>query len=225
MRKSFLISVVCCFLVATPCGSAQAANPIIIKEIIKKVIRAMDLAVQRLQNVTIKLQNAQKSLENLLSKLKLDEIYEWSQKQKELFAGYYEELQKVKSVITYYKRVRSVLDQQVSLVAEYKRAVSIISGAKCFTPDEVIHIMDVYTGILEQSVQNVSQINTIIKSFSLQMTDAARLELIHKTDKAILKNMSDLRTFTNRNVVLGIQRTKDEMEINTIKSLYNIELK
>lgn len=225
MRQSFFIAIISCLLICTPAGSADAAIPVIITTVVKKVLRAMDIAVQRLQNATIKLQNAQKALENLLSKLKLDEIYEWSEKQKNLFAGYYEELHKVKSVITYYKRVRSILDQQVSLVAEYKRAVNLISGSKCYTPEEIMHIMDVYTGILQQSVNNISQINTIIKSFSLQMTDAARLEMIHKTDKAILKNMSDLRSFTNRNVLLGLQRTKDQTEINTISSLYNIELK
>lgn len=225
MRTLFLGSVLGLFLLVLTPTSSQAVVPVIITTVVKKVLRAMDLAVQRLQNATIKLQNAQKSLENLLSKLKLDEIYEWSEKQRSLFAGYYDELNKVRSVIAYYKRVKGIIDQQVQLVKEYKRAVSILSTIKCFNPEEVIYIMEVYTGILQQSVQNVEQISTVVKSFSLQMSDAARLELIHRTDEAILQNMADLRSFTNHNVVLALQRTKDQVEINTVKSLYNIPLK
>ena len=70
---------------------AQTAIAEIIKAGIKKVIKAVDLKIQRLQNKTIWLQNAQKTLENALSKLKLDEIANWTEKQKEQYRKYYEE--------------------------------------------------------------------------------------------------------------------------------------
>jgi hypothetical protein len=52
-------------LTATPTQEAKAAIAIakIIKEAVKKVIKAVDLMIQRLQNKTIWLQNAQKVLE------------------------------------------------------------------------------------------------------------------------------------------------------------------
>jgi hypothetical protein len=50
----------------------------IIKEAIIKAIKAIDLQVQRLQNATIELQNVQKQIENTLSKLKLEEISDWT---------------------------------------------------------------------------------------------------------------------------------------------------
>src|SRR5688572_10980502 len=46
----------------------------VIKQGVVKVIRAVDLKIQRLQNETIWLQHAQKVMENTLSKLKLEEI-------------------------------------------------------------------------------------------------------------------------------------------------------
>ena len=51
-------------------ANAQIAIAEIIKAAITKVIKAVDLQVQRLQNKTIWLQNAQKTLENNMSKLK-----------------------------------------------------------------------------------------------------------------------------------------------------------
>lgn len=79
--------------VSMPTGAnAQIAVLEVIKAGVKKVIKAVDLKVQRLQNETIWLQNAQKVLENQLSKLKLTEIADWTEKQKELYKNYYEEL-------------------------------------------------------------------------------------------------------------------------------------
>ena len=92
-----------------------AAIPIleIVKAVTKKVIKAIDLRIQKLQNKTIWLQNAQKKIENILSKLKLDEISDWTQKQKDLYKNYYEELAKVKSIITYYQRIKDITEKQV----------------------------------------------------------------------------------------------------------------
>ena len=61
----FLIEMAAC---------AQDPITLIIKEGIKKVIVAVDLKIQRLQTKTIWLQNAQKVIENAMSKLKLNQI-------------------------------------------------------------------------------------------------------------------------------------------------------
>ena len=70
------------FMAATPLKEAQAAIPWaeIIKQAVKRVVRAFDLLVQRRQNRQIRLQNAQKALENTMAKLKLDEIEDWVKK-------------------------------------------------------------------------------------------------------------------------------------------------
>ncbi|MBS1577424.1 MAG: conjugal transfer protein TraI, partial [Bacteroidetes bacterium] len=82
----------CCILM--PVQKSQAQIPIleIIKAAVKKVIIAVDLQVQRLQNKTIWLQNAQKTLENTMSKMHLDDISGWVEKQRKLYADYFEEL-------------------------------------------------------------------------------------------------------------------------------------
>jgi len=87
-------------------ATAQLAIVEVIKAGVKKVIKAVDLKVQRLQNQTIWLQNAQKVLENTLSKLKLTEIADWTERQKELYGKYFDELARIKSAITYYQRKR-----------------------------------------------------------------------------------------------------------------------
>ena len=109
--------------VSIPTGAdAQIVVSQVISETVGRVIRAIDLEVQRLQNQTIWLQNAQKALENQLSKLKRTEISDWSQKQQDLYKGYYDELWQVKSVITYYERIKDMTGKQANLVSQYNHA-------------------------------------------------------------------------------------------------------
>ena len=80
-----IVGLMCCCMFM-PIQETKAQIPIldIIKAAVKKVIKAADLQIQRLQNKTIWLQNAQKTLENKMSQLKLDEIKNWAEKQRKL---------------------------------------------------------------------------------------------------------------------------------------------
>src|SRR5258705_13667901 len=99
MKKLLLIIIIvgCSFLKA----DSQELPDIfsIIKAGVKKAIVAIDLKIQRLQNKTIWLQNAEKILENKMSELKLTEISDWVNKQRDLYANYFDELWKVKNVV------------------------------------------------------------------------------------------------------------------------------
>lgn len=210
--------------VSLPTGAnAQVAFVEVIRAGVKKVIRAMDLKVQRLQNETIWLQNAQKVLENQLSKLKLGEIADWTGRQKELYGQYYEELWKVKSAIVYYKRLRDLTDIQVQLVEEYKWAWNLFNRSGHFSVEELRAMETVYAGILEVSVKNVDGILSIVGSFRTQMSDAARLELIVAAADAMEANWQDLKRFNRENSVLSIQRARSLEEAAKLRELYGIE--
>ena len=209
--------------VSLPTGaSAQVAFLEVIKAGVKKVIKAMDLKVQRLQNETIWLQNAQKVLENQLSKLKLEEIADWTGKQKELYGQYYEELWKVKSAIVYYKRLRELTWVQVKIVDEYHWAWNLFNKSGHFSADELAAMEKVYSGILEVSVKNVDGLLSIVSSFKTQMSDAARLELIVAAAEEMESNWQDLKRFNRENSLLSIQRAKSLEEVAKLRELYGI---
>jgi len=210
-------------LVALPSGAnAQLAIAEVIKAAIKKVIKAIDLKVQRLQNNTIWLQNAQKVVENQLSKFKLDEISDWTEKQRKLYAGYYEELVKVKAMIAAYQRIKDLTETQTGIVKEYQWATALFNKDKHFTADELAHMQEVYKGILEASIKNLDQVFMVINSFKTQMSDAKRLELIDEAAARMDYNYADLRQFNQQNITLSIQRSKSQLEVKTLKEVYGI---
>jgi hypothetical protein len=194
----------------------------VIKLTVTKVIKAIDLKVQRMQNQTIWLQNAQKALENELSKIKLAEISGWSGQQRQLFSNYYDELWKIKSTIAYYQRIKDLTVKQVELVTEYQQAWSMLRQDQHFSAAELVQMESVYTGILSESAKNLDQIMLIVSSNKTQMTDEQRLELINHAGDKLDDNYSDMRRYNTENEMLSLQRSKDLGDTQTTKALYGI---
>lgn len=209
-------------LVSAPRAQAQFVIADIIKAGITKVIKAVDLAIQRQQNSVIWLQNAQKTLENTLSKLKLDEISSWTQKQKDLYQKYFDELQQVKSIISYYRRIHSITDKQMQLMREYNRAWGLLSGDKHFSPQEIQYMGRVYQGILLETTKNIDEMILVVNSFKTQMTDEKRLEIINRAGDHVDRNFADLQRFNTQNAILSLNRSSSENEYDLVKRMYGL---
>ena len=158
-----------------------------------------------------------------MQELKLGEISDWVEKQRKLYADYYDELWRVKSAISYYQKVKDIIQKQLQIAAEYKQALALFRKDKHFTPEEIANMEHTYSGILDESIKNLDQLYLVINSFATQMTDGKRLELINGVANNIEQNLTDLRQFNNQNIRLSLGRSKDQQEINAVKILYGIE--
>lgn len=212
----------CCMIL--PMQEAQAQIPIydIIKKAIKKVIVAADLKIQRLQNKTIWLQNAQKTLENKMSQLKLNEIKDWVEKQRKLYDDYFQELWKVKTALAYYQRVKDIIQRQLQLVNEYKGAWALFKQDKNFTPEELDYMFNIYTGMMDESLKGIDQLSLVINAFATQMSDARRLEIINTVADNIEQQFVDMKEFNNQQKLLSLQRSTERNEIEYVRRLYGI---
>lgn len=226
MRRIIIILLLttACLVATPPTQEAQAAIAIakIIKEGVKKVIKAVDLMIQRLQNKTIWLQNAQKVIENKLSEFKLKEIAEWTQKHRKLYEDYYEELWKVKNALSTYQRVRQIMDKQIRIVDEYDRAWTLIKNDHHFTENEIDFMYQVYKGILNESVRNLDQILLVITAFKTQMNDSQRLTIITQAGDRIEQNLVDLVEFNKNTFQISLNRAKSQYEFDYLKKLYGL---
>jgi hypothetical protein len=220
MKKWLLLS---CFLILIGKVKAQTGILEVIKAGIIKVIKAVDLRIQRIQNETIAAQNVQKGIETQMQQLKLGEIAGWIDKQKELYRNYYEELYKVKSAVSYYKQVKDIVSSQVQLVNEYKRAMSLVKADKHFSSSEIDFMRRVYEGILDQSAKNIDRVYMVVSSFTMQMSDSERMKIIREASEKLEANKNDLRQFNQQAARLSLQRAKDENDVAVIRRLYGIQ--
>jgi hypothetical protein len=176
-----------------------------------------------LQTKTIWLQDAQKIVENTMSKLKLDQITGWVQKQKDLYRDYFDELWKVKAALSYYHRIKEITEEQIALAKDYHRAWNGVQHDGHFTRDEILYIGQVYTGIINASIRNLDQVALVINSFATQMTDAKRMEIINRAADTMQTNLNDLRSFNFQNIQLSLQRSKDENDVAVVKKMYGLQ--
>lgn len=209
-------------LVISVRSSAQFPIAAIIKAGVKKVIVAVDLKIQQLQNKTLWLQNAQKVIENHLSKLKLKEIADWTRQQKELYQQYFTELRQVKSALTYYHRVKEIIANQTAMVAEYKAAWALFRQDKNFSAEELEYMASVYQGMLQESVKSIDQLLLVVEAFSVQMSDAKRLAIIRAAADATEQHFLDLKEFNQQQQLVSVQRSAAKGEIEYVKRLYGL---
>lgn len=221
MKKRIYVLLLSFSLSLAPTQS-HALVWVIVKEVIKKVLKAIDFAVQQLQNKTIWLQNAQKALENAMTQLKLDEISDWTEKHRTQYAEYFDELRNVKEIISGYHKVKEILHKQEQIVNEYKKAIRLFRQDKHFSVGEIQYMEKVYSGIMEQSLKNLDQLFLVVKALSTQMSDEKRIEIIDSASRHIDENLNDLRQFNFENIKLSIQRAKSENDITVTRQLYGI---
>ncbi len=224
MKKLFIITGLFLSSMLAPVQKAAAQDPImeIIKDAVKKVIIAVDLKIQRLQNKTIWLQNAQKTLENTMSKLHLDEIQDWTEKQRKLYADYFDELRKVKTALTYYQRVKDIISQQSQIIREYQAAWVLFRQDRNFTKEELDYMLGVYTGMMDESAKNIDQLFLVINVFVTQMSDAKRLEIIDGVSVSVEETLMDLKKFNEESKMISLQRAVEHGEIEYVKKLYGL---
>ena len=194
----------------------------IVGTVVAKVIKAIDLAVQRVQTETIWLEEAQKEVENAMSKLDLQDIRDWVQDQHDLYAEYFEELKEVKSVISYYHEISEIVMLQEQMLASYKQSYGLLSQDPHFSAVELAHMTAVYARMIGDGSNVLAQLQPVINSFGSQMSDAERLSLIDKARAAMEKLYLDLQRFNNQNALLSIQRAGEAGEIELLKKLYGL---
>ena len=221
-RLLFGLLVFAVFLVL-PAGRADAQIIDAIEDIIKAALMAVDLGIQKVQTATVNLQDAEKALENTMAQTQLGDITSWVQQQKDLFSGYYQELLQVKNALATYDKVVSMIDKQAQLVKDYQTAWAAIQKDNHFSAQEISYIGSVFSGILNQSVENLKQLDMVITALVTQMSDGSRLAIIDGAGARIDQNYSDLHQFTQQNILLSMQRSTDANDLNEVKLLYGLQ--
>lgn len=220
--RTFVLALAMAITIVPQTAKADPVITEIIRRGVVRAIKAVDLQIQRLQLETVWLQNAQKTLENVLSQLKLDEISDWAQRQGDLFGGYYDELWRVKNTITQYQRIRDIVQNQALLIKEYQAVWNLLRNSQNFSVAETAYMERVYSKILEMSINNMQQVHVVVNAFRTQMSDAERLELIHRVDRDVRNNLADLRRFNRQNIGLDTQRGGNLLDLDMIQQIHGL---
>jgi hypothetical protein len=199
----------CCLIImlflASVSLQAQSIDPVSL--VIAKIITAIDLQVQKLQNQTIWLQQAQQVAENELSKTKLGEIQQWQDRQRSLYADYFQELRTVKNVIKSLPQVKQILKMQTQVVEEYSRFAKQPNQQATF--DE---LLDLSKDIL-QSLQELTS------DGNLTMKDGDRTMYLCTLREAMGDCLDSIRYLNKQQVKITASKIRVNADMQFLKRL------
>lgn len=215
MKKILMLGV---FLSFTVCCDAQV---LIILKLIEKVIKAMDLKIQRLQNEALVLQNLQKDAENRLHEMKLGEIKNWTDKQKELYQKYFAELKTVKTNLSQSDVALVAASKHLLLLREYQASVNELDRTQFVNQNEKELLKNKFAGIVQHGMNSYSQIENALSN-GVSMTDGERMMLVLNGNRSLDSNLLDLQTRSKEVRQLIEQRGGQIRNIQSSKKIYGL---
>ncbi len=188
---------------------AQSIDPVSL--VIAKVIKALDLQVQKLQNQTIWLQHAQQVATHELSKLKLEQIAGWQNRQKELYASYFRELKTAKPLLKNLPQVKQILAMQAEVAKEYRRYL------------KDIHVQESYDALLMVSNEILQELQPVIKGNTLLMKDADRLLFLASLRDSMEHCLEEMNQLNNQFAQGVNNKMRMKQDLRMVKTLNGIK--
>ncbi|MDN3584933.1 TerB family tellurite resistance protein [Mucilaginibacter flavus] len=140
----------------------------------------------------------------------------------DLHSVYLNGLLSINPTVKNYGRVAEIISQQVSLVSEYKSAYKQFQQSGSFSAGELNYMSNVYTQLVNQSLQNLDDLTNVLTAGKLRMSDDERMRAIDRIYASSSDKLQFLRHFNRQGVLLNMQRTKDIGDTRTVKQLYGI---
>ena len=140
----------------------------------------------------------------------------------DLHSVYLNGLLAINPTVKNYGRVAEIITQQVSLLSEYKSAYKQFQQSGLFSVSELNYMSNVYTQLVNQSLQNLDDLTNVLTAGKLRMSDDERMRAIDRIYASSSDKLQFLRHFNRQGVLLNIQRSKDVGDTRTMKQLYGI---
>ena len=125
----------------------------------------------------------------------------------------------VSPAIANYGRVADIVLKQGYIVTEYQHYYSVFKQSG-FNSDELAYMANVYTTILQQSLQNLSQLMDIIAAGKLRMSDDERLRAIDHIYADTDDKLTFLRRFDQQAAIMAAQRQHELNNLSTVQKLH-----
>ncbi len=187
---------------------AQTLDPVLL--ILSKAIKAIDLKVQRLQNQTLVLQQAQQQAEQKLSRMKLEEISSWHRQLSALYAGYFSELKQVKPMISGGTTVRRIFAMQ--------QEVALVYGNSQKDPTTKPR----YDAILNQSRELVQTLQLVLTG-QVASKDAEKVAMVGTLKDAMQDCLANMQSLQRQEAEILSDRKGKQSDLRFVKRLYAIQ--
>lgn len=122
-----------------------------------------------------------------------------------------------------YGKVSGIIQYQLILLKEYKRAYQRFRNDPNFSEEELRYVRQVYDFLVKQSLRNIEELTLVITAAKVRMSDDERLKAIDRLHADIEDKVAFLRHFNNSTSLLALQRANESSDIRVSKELNQID--
>lgn len=137
-----------------------------------------------------------------------------------LHSAFLNSLMAVSPEIRKYGRIADIIENQASIVSEYKATLKQANACGHFNAQEIVYMNGVFSSLLTQSLNNLTTLANVITAGNLRMSDAERLQAIGHIYSDTQSKLVFLRNFDSQVAILSLQREKAQNDVNTLQKLY-----
>jgi hypothetical protein len=149
-----------------------------------------------------------------------NQVKDISQGNFNIHSAFLNSLMEVSPEVRKYGRIADIIEEQASIVSEYKSTLRQANAGGHFNAGELLYMNQVFSQLLTQSLNNLTTLANVITAGNLRMSDAERLQTIDHIYSDTQNKLVFLRSFDNQVAILSLQREKAQNDINTLQKLY-----
>lgn len=131
-------------------------------------------------------------------------------------------LLEVSPTVREYRKVPLIINNQVLLVKEYRKALSRFSRSELFSGSELDYMERVYGNLLKLSLRNLDELLMVVTAGQMRMSDDERLKAIDRICDEMEDKLQFLRHFNNSTSILELQRSKERSDIQQSRVLHGL---
>ena len=128
----------------------------------------------------------------------------------------------VSPAVRQYPRVGQIIRDQSLLLSEYHAAWKSFRSDGHFSPDELAYMLSVYNNLVSASLRSLSDLAMVLSEGQLRMNDGERLAAIDRIFAGSHSQLDFLISFNDHNYRLAFQRSVEERDRHTLKTLYGL---
>ena len=128
----------------------------------------------------------------------------------------------VSPTVRTYQHAVDIVNLQVSLLAKYRAAWTYFQSQSRLQPEELTLIARTFSGLLQDSLNDLADLSTILTPGTIRASDAERMRQIDVIYANMTQRVDFLDRFNNSTALLAAQRQGVYAEDQTVRNLHDI---
>jgi len=135
---------------------------------------------------------------------------------------FFKGLSSVNPKIKNWSKVAEIVSYQVNIVKSYKNSFVRIKASGQFTPSEIDYMYGVFSKLMDDCVDVILMLTDVLSGDTYKMTDDERIKRIALLHEQMQDNYKFCQQFSRNNLILAMQRLKEQQETNVSKKIFNL---